>query len=94
MLKFASITAQRCAVVSAQRALFSTSGRGAALLKQLAAAKGPAARAAESFVTPSGSNSDAAGVLTAACGDVEEDVTEMEDMFVATPVGLEWGGKR
>ena len=33
------------------------------------------------------------GEIKAACGDVEEDVVEMEDMFCKTPVGLEWGGK-
>jgi hypothetical protein len=27
-----------------------------------------------------------------ACGVVEEDVVEMEDMFVTTTMGLEWGG--
>jgi len=75
------------------RSSFSTSGRGAALLKNLTAAKG-SFKASETIVTPSGSASDGEGVLTAACGDVEEDVTEMEDMFVSTTVGLEWGGKR
>jgi hypothetical protein len=63
------------------------------LLKNLTAAKG-SIKASETIVTPSGSTSDGDGVLTAACGEVEEDVTEMEDMFVSTTVGLEWGGKR
>ena len=27
------------------------------------------------------------------CGTVEEEVVEMEDMFMDTPVGKEWGGK-
>jgi len=26
------------------------------------------------------------------CGVVEEEVVEMEDMFVATAAGMEWGG--
>lgn len=34
------------------------------------------------------------GVLTSACGDVEDedDEDDMEDMFVETPMGKEWGG--
>ena len=48
--------------------------------------------------TPSGAMSGTAAeapVKIEACGDVpeEEEEEEMEDMFVSTPLGMEWGGK-
>lgn len=60
-------------------------GRGAALLGRLAKNVEPPKTA-----IIAGGKSDA--VLKEACGDVEEEVVEMEEMFVATTVGREWGG--
>mmetsp|Transcript_89231 Transcript_89231/g.178336 ORF Transcript_89231/g.178336 Transcript_89231/m.178336 type:complete len:113 (+) Transcript_89231:140-478(+) len=67
---------------------FSTpGGRGAALLDKIGVPQlnPPTVDAKVTEFSPSQE-------LTENCGVVEEEVIEMEDMFVKTTMGLEWGG--
>ncbi len=68
----------------------SPAGRGAALLRQLADRNVTIASAVPKSAIEVGGISEV--VLKEACGDVEEEIVEMEEMFVATAVGREWGG--